>query len=101
MASYDSPTQEPAAHLPIALEDQVRQSRRTLAGLLARALRTDMALALAMPALVGAFLGAWVNGGMAWLPFAFTFASILCITVAYQAYVALGDVRQSLSLIHI
>ena len=95
MTSYDSPTQEPAAHLPIVLEDQARQSRRTLAGLLARALRTDMALALAMPALVGAFLGAWVNGGMAWLPFAFTFASILCITVAYQAYVALGDVRQS------
>lgn len=97
MASYDSPAQEPAVPLPIALERPVKLGRRTLAGLLVRALRVDMALALAMPTLVGAFLGAWVNGGMAWLPFAFTFASILCVTVAYQAYVALGDVRQSFS----
>ena len=40
--------------------------------------------------------GAWVNGEMAWLNFAFTVASILCIAAAYQAYVVLGDVRHSL-----
>ena len=96
MATYESPTQEPPTPLPIALEGRARPSRRTLAGLLWRALRLDMALALTMPALVGAFLGAWVAGGMLWLPFAFTVASILCLATAYQAYIALGDARQSI-----
>jgi 1,4-dihydroxy-2-naphthoate octaprenyltransferase len=97
MATYDSPTQEPAVQLPVVLERMARPRRRTLAGLLWRSLRVDMALALAMPALVGAFFGAWINGGMAWLPFAFTAVAVLSLTVAYQAYTALGDVRQSIT----
>ena len=96
MSSYDSPTQEPASPLALTLERPARPDRRTLAGLLGRALRVDMALALTMPALTGAFLGAWVAGGMDWLRFAFTVAGVLSIAVAYQAYVAVGDVRQSL-----
>ena len=96
MSLYDSPAQEPATPLPVAIESPARPARRTLAGLLWRMLRVDIALALAMPALVGAFLGAWVNGGMAWLPFAFTIAGIFCVAVAHQAYVAVGDLRHSL-----
>ena len=95
MTIYDSPAQEPAAQLPVTVGQSVRPGRRTLAGLLWRMLRVDMALALAMPTLVGAFLGAWVNGAMAWLSFAFTLASVLSVTIAYRYYVAVGDLRHS------
>ncbi len=84
---------------PSALQRLRRESGRrienTLLGALIHVLRPDVALALTLPAAVGAAIGAWTVGAVNWFTLAFGLLAVFASALGFQALTAYQDYEQS------
>jgi hypothetical protein len=67
----------------------------SLLGAVLLALRPDLALALTLPALVGAVIGGWWVGAFDWVRFIFGVGGVLVAAIALQVLMAYQDFEQS------
>ncbi|MBE2239129.1 MAG: prenyltransferase [Caldilineaceae bacterium] len=79
---------------------QARDRRLTdsLLGAILVALRLDLALALTLPAVVGAAIGGWSAGTLHWANFAFAVIGVALSALAFQTLTAYQDFQQSLNV---
>lgn len=90
---------DPIAQAPVTDGLVVHQTHaarpRSVAGVFARALRVDLALALTAPAIYGAVFGWWQSGQFSWLTFAFLVVGVMTSALGYQALSTVYDLRRS------
>lgn len=96
-----NPTNGQATESSPSLLQRLQQTRDrrlgdNLLGAVLLALRPDLALALTLPTVVGAFIGGWWVGAFDWVRFIFGVGGVLLAAIASQVLMAYQDFEQSL-----
>lgn len=96
-----NPTNGQATESSPSLLRRLQQARtrgwsESLPGAVLLALRPDLALALALPTLLGACIGGWWVGAFDWVRFLFGMGGVLLAAIGFQVLSAYQDFEQSL-----